>query len=195
MKIFVNCLTISRFVVALFLPWMKYQYSSYLFLCVLVLLFLTDTIDGFLARKFQVQTFFGALMDTIADKALNIILLLCLLSSCPLLWVILLGEIIIFGINSIAFLTGKRIQASIFGKAKMWLVAFSILFGYLYEFQGCDYSWVVSGAVLAFVSQLITIVNYVQTLFLHPTFVSKKKEKVPFQTLLFDTQYYLENRS
>ena len=37
--------------------------------------FLTDFIDGFLARKLHVQSFFGSLLDALSDKAFGIVCL------------------------------------------------------------------------------------------------------------------------
>ena len=190
-KVFVNILTTSRFFLSFFLPWL-YQNSSYdRFLMMIVALFLTDTVDGFLARKWKVQSFYGATMDTIADKTLNIILLIALISKFPVLWGVLLGELVIALINGIAFLTGKKTRASIFGKTKMWLVAFAVIFGYLSDFGICNSSWIVGSAILAITSQVITIIDYSKTL------LKEKKtntQKVSWQTFWFDTDFYLKNK-
>ncbi len=190
-KTFVNILTTSRFLCSFFLPWIYQNTSHVVFLGMIVLLFLTDTLDGFLARRCKVQSFYGALMDTIADKVLNIILLVILLPKCPILWSVLLGEILIFSINGFALWRGKQTRASIFGKTKMWLVAFSVIFGYLYQFDICDMSWVYSGTIIAFVSQMITMIDYLKTLQ-----VQKKVNmpKVDWQTFWFNTDFYLKNK-
>ena len=56
MKVLVNLITTLRFVYTLLLPLIKAKVSRNAFIINIVVLFLTDTIDGFLARKFKVQT-------------------------------------------------------------------------------------------------------------------------------------------
>ena len=47
---------------------------------------ITDFIDGKLARKYKVQTIYGSNMDTIADKALSIGLIILLLQKNKYIW-------------------------------------------------------------------------------------------------------------
>lgn len=101
MKIFVNLITTLRFVYTIFLPILKVKLDKEVFIVNIVILFLTDTIDGFLARKLKVQTLFGSIMDTIADKTLTIILLVILLDSMKMLSLILILEILIAFTNCI----------------------------------------------------------------------------------------------
>ena len=75
MKIFVNLITTTRFMYTLILPILQSRMSNTSFIINLIILFLTDTVDGFLARKFKVQTFYGSIMDTIADKTLSLSLI------------------------------------------------------------------------------------------------------------------------
>ncbi len=191
-KVAVNSITTIRFLCSLLLPIILWKVNSLIFLITIILLFLTDTVDGFLARRWRVQTFYGAFMDTVADKTLNIVLLICLLETCPILWVILIGEISIFAINAVAILQGKKTRASIFGKTKMWLVAFSIIFGYLYYFGMCEFVWVFSGSLIAFMSQLVTIIDYIKTLVLEKRILIT--QEISWKKVWFDTDFYLKNK-
>ena len=112
MKIFVNLITTIRFIYTIILPILQIRISNTAFIINLVILFLTDTIDGFLARKFNVQTFYGSLMDTIADKTLSIVLLIILANHINLLYVVLLCEILIALLNSVEMARRKRTKSN-----------------------------------------------------------------------------------
>ena len=98
MKIFVNLITTFRFLYTLILPLLEQKISNRAFLINIIILFLTDSIDGFLARKFNVQTLYGSMMDTIADKGLSIILMILLVSRMKMLSIVLILEIFIIHI-------------------------------------------------------------------------------------------------
>ncbi len=118
MKVIVNIMTTTRFLYALFLPIVKISFSDKAFFINIIILFLTDWIDGFLARKFNVQTLYGSMMDTIADKALTMILIILLVRKINILAIILIGEIIISIINVLGTFQNKKITSSIRRKSE-----------------------------------------------------------------------------
>ena len=71
MKLLVNLITASRLLFTVILMIIYKSIPNYWFLILIAIIFSTDFIDGKLARKFHVETFFGSLMDTMADKILN----------------------------------------------------------------------------------------------------------------------------
>jgi CDP-diacylglycerol--glycerol-3-phosphate 3-phosphatidyltransferase len=84
---------------------------------------LTDTLDGFLARRRKQITVFGQLMDPIADKLLVASAFICLveLGAAPA-WmvVIIIGrELAVSGFRAVAASKGINIAASALGKIKM----------------------------------------------------------------------------
>ncbi len=96
---------------------------------------LTDWFDGYWARKKQLVTVIGQLLDPTADKLLITSALICLvwLGRVPA-WaaIIIIGrELAISGFRSIASSRGLTIPASALGKAKMgvesWVIAALIL--------------------------------------------------------------------
>ena len=136
-KIFVNLLTISRIIFSIFLIFNFQKISETLFLILVILLFLTDHIDGILARKFKVQTLFGAIMDTVADKVLSITLIIPFINISNienLGFLLLIGEILILLTNTIATFLHKKTTVTFLGKAKMWFLASSIIIGYISKF-------------------------------------------------------------
>ena len=71
--ILINSITITRLIGSLILPFVYYKYGASLVSLFIIILFLTDAIDGFLARKLKCSTFFGSILDACSDKLLNAI--------------------------------------------------------------------------------------------------------------------------
>ncbi len=88
--ILVNSLTTFRIMGALLLYPLYVSFGTFFIATFTVLLYFTDLLDGFLARKLKASTFFGSIYDTIADKILNISLYIIVLSITPLLYSLLL---------------------------------------------------------------------------------------------------------
>ena len=66
---------------------------------------LSDTVDGVIARRFNMVTTFGKAIDPVADKLTQIAMLLCLLTRFPsliILFVLLLIKEITGGVMSLA---------------------------------------------------------------------------------------------
>ena len=83
---------------------------------------ITDVIDGYLARKWDLVSPIGAFLDPLADKLMVTTVLIMMI---PLGWVpawavalLLCREITITGLRSIASQQGLVIAASVLGKVK-----------------------------------------------------------------------------
>ena len=195
MKIFVNLLTTIRFAYTLILPILKLKISNTAFIINIVILFMTDSWDGILARKFKVQTLYGSVMDTIADKTLSIILLsMLLINKLDILSLVLLCEIIISVPNVIGMIAGKKTKSSWIGKIKMWLLSITIILSYLNYFNIVNYNIVIISSIITIILQLFAIYGYIKTLLSQKEI---KQERKPINNLtdlkyvLFDTEYYL----
>ena len=83
---------------------------------------LTDLLDGKIARKYNLVTDFGKLMDPLADKLLVSAALICLCEMGRLAaWIVIIiisREFIISGLRQIAADNGIVIAASYWGKYK-----------------------------------------------------------------------------
>lgn len=195
-KIFVNLLTISRIMFSIFLIFYSGKISPTLFLTLIILLLLTDHFDGFLARKFEVQTLFGAIMDTLADKILCVTLIVPFLKPSSfknLGFLLLIGELIILLTNTIATFKHKKTTVSLIGKAKMWVLSISIVIGYISKFGYISVNIFNVCCILTFLIQLFVIFGYIK-------YIKGQKENrksIEFKKdieNLFNTEYYLNTR-
>ena len=126
-KILVNCLTGSRILGALSMP-LILSFSSIPGLIALVsFLFITDFLDGKLARKWKVQTKGGALLDPICDKALAFSCLLSLIGTNSFLSVPLIFETCIAAININKISKGENTPSTMVGKIKTWFLSVTLI--------------------------------------------------------------------
>lgn len=83
---------------------------------------ITDWLDGYLARKWQIETVLGKFLDPLADKLIVMVALIMLipLDRVPAwaVFIILAREMLVTGLRSIASSEGIVIAASPLGKYK-----------------------------------------------------------------------------
>lgn len=196
MKVFVNLITTSRLVFSIVLVFFQFKINQYKYLLIIITLFFSDFIDGFLARKFEVQSYYGSTIDTIADKVLNIVVLLMLLSRNKIAIVVLIEEIIIALINGYSKIKGKHTRSSIFGKIKMWFLAISVVLGYLFLLKNIPLVIVNICFLLTVMIEFIVILEYYFYLKKQETKINKKRLRIDNKKIiymLFSTEYYKEN--
>lgn len=100
--------------------------NRYLALGVFILASLTDCLDGFIARRFNLVTDFGKFMDPLADKLLCCSAMIALIdipdAVIPLpsvvVIIIIAREFLITGFRTLAAEKGVVIAASVWGKLK-----------------------------------------------------------------------------
>lgn len=133
----------------------------YLAFALIALCALTDSFDGWYARRYNAQSEFGALLDAICDK------LFVLTLAFPLVfyytkWIIgiLALEIIISFVNSYSKLKGYNPHSSIMGKVKTVVLDFSIAICYLNFITKVPDIVLGVVAVLANILQICSIIGY-----------------------------------
>lgn len=98
------------------------SYGKYIALAIFCVASLTDLLDGKIARKYNLVTNFGKLMDPLADKLLVCTAMLCLMDKriLPAIVVIIIvcREFIISAVRLIAATNNVVIAANMWGKAK-----------------------------------------------------------------------------
>ncbi len=117
-----NKLTVARFIaVPIFIVvfMLGYYYMSAI---IFIAASFTDYLDGKIARKYNLVTNFGKIMDPLADKILVISALVCLVDSGQvaawMLIVILAREFTVTGLRTVAASQGIVIAAGMTGKIK-----------------------------------------------------------------------------
>jgi CDP-diacylglycerol--glycerol-3-phosphate 3-phosphatidyltransferase len=128
-----NKITLMRIImipVFVFLLINKYYYASGI---LFIVASLTDTLDGYIARKYNLITNFGKIMDPLADKLLVTSAMICLIELGEIagwmLIAVLAREFTITGLRAVAAGEGKIIAAGASGKVKtvLQMVALSII--------------------------------------------------------------------
>jgi CDP-diacylglycerol--glycerol-3-phosphate 3-phosphatidyltransferase len=93
---------------------------------------LTDMLDGQIARKYNMVTNFGKLMDPLADKVLTAAAMICLVELGDLAaWIavlIIFREYLITGLRSVAASENIVVAANIWGKVKTVCQMFALMF-------------------------------------------------------------------
>ena len=93
--------------------------------------FLTDFIDGQMARRLKTSTFFGSIFDGITDKAFLVVSLILLMTITPLAIVPIIMELSIVGVQTLKYQNNMSVQSNFIGKAKMWLAGLTMSVSYL----------------------------------------------------------------
>jgi len=141
----------------------NYYFASLLF----VLASATDFFDGFIAREWDQMTMLGAILDPLADKMLTLAAFLGLMmvgaASAWAIYIIIVRELFITGIRTVAVSEGLEVKASWAGKVKtvaqMIAIGFLLMrwpfgnellwFGvFLTVYSGLEYLWGFKNALL-----------------------------------------------
>lgn len=183
-----NRLSLTRIIL---LPFMMFfymttlipsQYSKIVALVIFIVASLTDFLDGYIARKYNLITDFGKFIDTIADKMLTFTALFMFMVDgiIPHPWgiifafVTLLRDFIVTGIKSLCASKGTVMCAEQIGRIKFFistlayplgfvvsiLKAFAITGTLLLVFEIIFYVLIGATAVLTVYSGIYYIVKY-----------------------------------
>jgi len=92
---------------------------------------ITDQIDGFLARRWRVESAFGKIADPLADRLLIAVAVVLLWHAGRLPWVALLiplRDVLLIAATPFALGRGYRFEVNVLGKAATWLLYASLGF-------------------------------------------------------------------
>ena len=129
--ILINSITITRLIGSLILPFVYYKYGASLVSLFIIILFLTDAIDGFLARKLKCSTFFGSILDACSDKLLNAISFIILSLEYTIMLAPLIIEISIMYTIYSTYRYGGNVQASRIGKNKTIILDIFVILSFI----------------------------------------------------------------
>jgi CDP-diacylglycerol--glycerol-3-phosphate 3-phosphatidyltransferase len=125
---------------------------------------LTDFLDGFIARKYNLVTNFGKFIDPVADKLLVLTTLIMLLHRGQMeAWIIIIilcRELAVDGLRLVAVTQGKVIAASPFGKIKTTCQMIMITAAILLNQAAFSTWYMIILTVAAVVMTLFSAVDY-----------------------------------
>ena len=162
-----NILTLFRIlliplcVLVFYLPYTwSYTASAMIF----ALAGLTDWLDGYIARKMNMSTAFGAFLDPVADKLMVVVVLTLLVERLNVWWftlpaIIIIGrEILISALREWMAELGKRTSVAVsnIGKFKTALQMLSIMILLLAAPERSG-AWVTSGLVIMYIAAALTL--------------------------------------
>jgi CDP-diacylglycerol--glycerol-3-phosphate 3-phosphatidyltransferase len=132
---------------------------------------LTDFIDGYLARKYDQESRFGAFLDPVADKLLVAVALLLVVEREAAIWITLAAIIIISREITISALrewmaeTGQRSKVAVayIGKVKAVSQIFSLIF-LLYNKDLFGVPIRELGLIFLVIATVLTLVSMIQYL-------------------------------
>jgi len=128
-----------------------------------VLASITDFLDGYIARKYDLVTTFGKFIDPLADKLLVMTALLMLTVDGVIpVWIvitILSREFIVTGIRLVAAPTGKIIAASKLGKYKTATTMVALVFLLMWRINN---EFATYGLILLYVGLALTVISGIE---------------------------------
>ncbi len=166
-----NSLTLGRlaltavFVTALSVP---FPWNRSLALALFLVAVLTDYLDGVIARKGNLITDFGKLMDPLADKILTASAFVCLvpLAAIPawLVIVIISREFLITGLRLLAGSQGVVLPAERLGKHKTAWQMITIVY-FLIRLAASDFSTIGAGPIWELIGNGLLAITTILTLY------------------------------
>ena len=115
-----NLITLFRFLSAIYL-FFYYEpdnFNSYFLIALIAVIGLSDSLDGIVARKFNLVSKLGIILDPLTDRIVFIILLFWLSPLIPLklIYAVLIREFLVLIGSIYVLITGSKINVSKKGK-------------------------------------------------------------------------------
>lgn len=127
----VNLLTFIRVIGIVVLVAIYNKFGGYVAGIVSMICYLTDSIDGILARKWHASTFFGALFDGVADKLFTIVNFIVLYLITPYALIPIIIEFLIVILQTFKYSRNLNVQSNMVGKFKVWVLAISVVLTFM----------------------------------------------------------------
>ena len=108
-----NILTITRIVLTFIIVILGITNHTYIAIILTIIAALTDLFDGFIARKYHLETIIGAKLDAVADKIFAIGLIACIVTRYKTLIILLILEILLACMNLYFHLKTKKTESLI----------------------------------------------------------------------------------
>ncbi|HJF15595.1 MAG TPA: CDP-alcohol phosphatidyltransferase family protein [Enteractinococcus helveticum] len=117
-----NLITMVRFILVPVFVWFMFDSVYWHALLTLVVLFSTDWIDGFLARKLNQVSTVGQWLDPLADRlSLWVVVITVVLSGIAPLWLVftlVVPDLVLAGIMALLYTGNPQMKVTLLGKAR-----------------------------------------------------------------------------
>ncbi len=159
-----NAMSLFRFLLLPVFVWLysaRANYGAAIF--VLLLSCLTDLCDGWVARQFNMVSDLGKMMDPVADKLTQGVILICLALDSPILFIPLVLLVVKECFHAVMALMVIRKSGQVFGaewhgKVTTWLI--DILLFVHVIWQDVPFALTVAMTVICVISMLVSLVLY-----------------------------------
>ena len=165
-----NKLTMARIImVPIFMAVMLMEYYIPA-LVIFALASITDFLDGYIARKYNLVSSFGKIMDPLADKLLVFGALVCFIQlDIVAVWapiIIIAREFFVTSMRVVAVSKGKVIAASWWGKIKTNVQMFAIMIALLLcGFGNPAFMGYSIAGILIWVAAIFTVASWIAYIF------------------------------
>ena len=211
----INFITCTRLIGAFSLPFVFAFKGAPIGSIITIILFATDFIDGFLARKLNASTFFGAGMDALCDKLLNICSFSLLSVTYNTMFLPLLLELLIMLANYSSYRCGANVKSSQLGKIKTFVLDILVILSFciisIQVFNTNKFNLLIKNTpkiieIFSYIIMLfssIALVDYIIKFLKHKNNNDKSKNIIstkqlkPFKKLMSDllsTNYYYKHK-
>ena len=137
---------------------------------IMVILFsLTDTFDGYFARKYNAVSLFGKYLDAVVDKVFALSLLVSIiivsdlnLNNYSLIFVNILLELVIAFLNIYAFFKNLEPSSTIFGKIKTIFLFSLVGLLYLNKLIVVKDIYILIFIIITIIMQILAIISYIK---------------------------------
>ncbi len=216
----VNFLTFIRVIGTIILVPIYMVYGGYYTSLLALVCYLTDSIDGILARKFNASTFFGSLFDGAADKLFTIMNFIVLYLITPYAIIPIVIEFLIVLVQAMKYYYNYNVKSNKVGKFKTWVLAICVILTFLAsDITKATFiplqvrTWVISAShsslyfwllTPAIVMEFLTLISYIKEIFIkeEKKEVIKKEEAkssvksnwTNFKNIWLNPEYYNEHK-
>lgn len=150
-----NMLSFFRICLIPVIVWLYLVKKNYTWtVCILILSGLTDMVDGFIARRFNMVSNLGKVLDPIADKLTQAVMLVCLFTRFPMMLVplvLMLVRELFMGVTGLMIIkkTGNVLGACWHGKmATCLLYVMMILHVFWYDIPALVSDFAITACIL-----------------------------------------------
>lgn len=197
--IIVNSLTAIRLLGSVFLIPVYFWYGGLTAAFLTAICYITDLLDGILARRLKCATFFGSIFDGFSDKVFNIVNLLVFLTITPVSIIAIFLEVMIMLIQLYKYKNNMVVKTSMIGKFKMWVAGFTMFIALILSSK-IKASYLSLLLIPLIISEAITVLDYIKGIVAFKNkkikVIKRKKEKfsMTLNEMLFNPKFYEENK-